>query len=298
MCSTRQLSMIGLLAAVAALATTWPSGGDEPKVSTIHIGLTDTFFRGIPEARGDKPAKQFQSLLQEQTGLKGDVATDIKPADLIQQLKDGKLQLAIFQGFEYAWARQKDRDLKPMMIAVNQKPQLHALIVVRNDNAAASITDLKGKTLAVPRRLHEPCQVFLDRRIAATGSKPKDFFGKILNPTTPEEVVDAVVNGQVDAALSDDVFLDWYKKEKEKRFGRLKIIEKSAAFPAPVVVYRAGGLDDATVARLRKGMLSAKDTPRGMELMKLCQVTSFEPVPEDYDKQLTEIAKAYPAPEK
>ena len=67
-------------------------------------------------------------------------------------------------------------------------------------------------------------------------------------------------------------------------------------FPAPVVVYRAGGLDEATRDRLRKGMLSAKDNPRGKELMTLCQVTSFEPVPEDYDKLLTEIAKAYPAP--
>ena len=65
-----------------------------------------------------------------------------------------------------------------------------------------------------------------------------------------------------------------------------------------LVAYRAGALDDTTLERLRKGMLSAKDNPRGVELMTLCQMTSFEPVPDDYDKLLTEIAKAYPAPAK
>jgi ABC-type phosphate/phosphonate transport system substrate-binding protein len=101
----------------------------------------------------------------------------------------------------------------------------------------------------------------------------------------------------VDAALIDGVFLDWYEKHKPARHAKLKLVEKSEVFPATVVVYRAGALGEATRDRLRKGMLSAKDNPRGVELMEMCQMTSFEPVPDDYDKLLAEIAKAYPAPE-
>ncbi len=295
---TRRGLAAGLLAAgLAGMMTGPPAAGEQPKADVIRIGLTDTLFRDNPEARTEKAAKPFKSLLEAQTGLSGEVAPNIKPDELARQLKDGKVQLGIFQGFEFAWARQKDADLKPLMIAVNRQQHLRAMIAVRTDSAAAGLGDLKGKTIAVPRRIREHCQLFLDRRCAAAGSAPKDFFAKVLTPATGEEAADAVVNGQVDAALLDSVFLDWYEKNKAARYARLKLVEKSPVFPATVIAYRAGALSDATLERLRKGMLSAKDNPRGVELMELCQMTSFEPVPDDFDKLLTEIAKAYPAPE-
>jgi len=289
---------LGLVAGLAGLMAGPRAIGEEPKEVTVRIGLTDSLFRNNPEARLEKTARPFQSLLEAQSGLKGEVVSNIKPDDLAQQLTDGKVQIAIFQGFEFAWARQKDANLKPLMLAVNQQQHQRALILVRNDSAAASLADLKGKTIAVPRRGRENCQLFLDRRCKAIGKEPKDFFAKILTPNAAEEAVDAVVNGQVDAALTDTCFLDWYEKHKAARFARLKVVEKSEVFPATVVAYRAGAIDDATLRRLREGMVSAKDNPRGVELMTLCQMTSFDPVPDDYDKLLTEIAKAYPAPEK
>jgi ABC-type phosphate/phosphonate transport system substrate-binding protein len=288
----------GVLAVgLAGLMAAPPAAGEQPKGDVIRIGLTDTLFRDNPEARAEKAAKPFKSLLEAQTGLSGEVAPGIKPDDLGRQLKDGKVQLAIFQGFEFAWARQKDPDLKPLMIAVNRQQHLRALVAVRADSAAGGLGDLKGKTIAVPRRIREHCQLFLDRRCEALGKPTKEFFAKVLTPTAGEEAVDAVVNGQVDAALIDGVFLDWYEKHKPARYAKLKLVEKSAVFPATVVVYRAGALGEATLDRLRKGMLSVKDNPRGVELMELCQMTSFEPVPDDYDKLLKEIAKTYPAPE-
>jgi ABC-type phosphate/phosphonate transport system substrate-binding protein len=297
--STRRWLAAGLLVAgLAGLVTGRPAAGEDPKGGKITIGLTDTLFRDNLEARSEKAARPFKSLLESQTGLSGEVVPNLKPEDLARQLKDGKLQLAIFQGFEFAWAREKDPDLKPLMIAVNQKPHLLATVVVRDNSGAASLADLKGKTIAAPRRAREHCQLFLDRRCEALGKPPREVFAKVLTPAAAEEAVDAVVNGQVDAALTDAIFLDWYEKHKPARFARLKVVEKSAVFPAVAIVYRAGALDDATLGKLHKGMLSAKDNPRGVELMTLCQMTSFEPVPDDYDKLLTEIAKKYPAPGK
>ena len=85
---------------------------------------------------------------------------------------------------------------------------------------------------------------------------------------------------------------------KPARFAKLKVVEKSEAFPAAIVAYCAHALDETTLRRFREGMLSAKDNPRGVQLMTLCQMTSFEPVPEDYDKVCKEIARAYPPPGK
>jgi ABC-type phosphate/phosphonate transport system substrate-binding protein len=158
-----------LAAGLAGLVTGPPAAGEQPKEGAIRIGLTATLFRDNPEARADKAAKPFQSLLEAQTGLSGEVAPGIKPDELGRQLKDGKVQLAIFQGFEFAWARQQDPDLKPLMIAVNRQQHLRALVAVRAGSGVRGLGDLKGKTIAVPRRIREHCQLFLDRRCEALG---------------------------------------------------------------------------------------------------------------------------------
>jgi ABC-type phosphate/phosphonate transport system substrate-binding protein len=288
------LVMTGLI----ALAPAVPAAGEEAKTSTVRIGLAATLFRDTPDALVQTMMRPFKSLMEAQTGLSGDLVPCVKPDELGQQLKDDKLQLAVFNGIEFAWARQKTPELEPLMLAVNHQKYLRAYIVVRDDSSAAGLADLKGKSLAVPRRTREHCHVYLERRCAALGKEPKDFFGKVTAPANMELAVDAVVNGAVDAVLIDGCFLAWYEERKPARFAKLKVIEKSEEFPATIVAYCAHALDEATLRRFREGMLSAKDNPRGVQLMTLCQMTSFEPVPDDYDKLLKDIVKAYPPPER
>ncbi len=296
----RWLGCVALVvtAGLAGLAPTRPAAGEEVKTTTpMRVGLTGSLFRDMPEALVKTMARPFKSLMESQTGLCGELVTGVKPDELGPRLKDDKLQLAVYQGFEFAWAKEKMPELKPLMIAVNQQKDLHAFVVVRDDGPA-KLADLKGKSIAVPRRTREHCHLFLERHCEALGKPSKEFFGKVLSPFAAEEAVDAVVNGQVDAALADGCFLTWYEKNKPARYAKLRLVEKSEVFPAAVVAYYANALDEATLRRFRDGMLSAKDNPRGVELMTLCQMTSFEPVPEDYDKVCKEIARAYPPPEK
>jgi ABC-type phosphate/phosphonate transport system substrate-binding protein len=296
----QRLGLIALViaAGLAALAPGLPVAGEEMKTSTVRIGVTGSLFRDTPEVLMLPMMRPFKSLMESQTGLSGELVPGVQPEELGQRLKDDKLQLAVYQGFEFAWARQKFADLRPLMIAVNQHKYLRAYVVARDDGGAAKLADLKGKTITVPKRTRAHCHLFLERRCEAAGKDVKDFFAKTLTPLSAEEGIDAVVNGQVDAALADGCFLGWYEKNKPARFARLKVIEKSEVFPATVVAYYANALDEATLRRFREGMLSAKDNARGVQLMTLCQMTSFEPIPDDYDKLLTDIARAYPPPEK
>jgi ABC-type phosphate/phosphonate transport system substrate-binding protein len=298
--TVRRLGWAALIVAAGLVGLVPPrsAAGDEEKISTVRIGLTCTLFRDTPDALVLTMMRPFRSLMEAQTGISGELVPGVKSDDLGQRLKDEKLQLAVFQGFEYAWARQKYPDLKPLMIAVNHQKYLHAYLVVRDDSGAAKLADLKARTIAVPRRSREHCHLFLDRRCEAAGKPTKEFFDKVFTPLTPEEAVDAVVNGQSDSALTDGCILDWYEKRKPERFAKLKVIETSEVFPATVVAYYGDTMDEATLRRFREGMLSAKDNPRSAQLMTLCQMTSFEPIPEDYDKVCKEIAKAYPPPEK
>jgi ABC-type phosphate/phosphonate transport system substrate-binding protein len=272
--------------------------GGEMKTVTVRIGLTETLFRDTPAELVQMVRRPFKSLMETQTGLTGDLVMGVPPDELGRQLKDDKVQLAVFQGIEFAWARQKNADLKPLMLAIKKDKYLRAHLVVRADSTAAKLADLKGKSLAIPLRTREHCRVFLEQRCCdAAGKEPKEFFGKITTPIM-EEAVDDVATGRVDAVLVDATFLSWYEENKSARFAKLKTVDKSEAFPAAIIAYFANALDEATLRRFRDGMLTAKDNPRGVELMSWCQMTSFEPVPDDYDKLLKDIAKAYPPAKK
>ncbi len=289
----------GLAALLVATATVGLApAGEEMKTDTVRIGLASTLFRDTPDALVQTMMRPFRSLMESQTGLSGQLVTGVQPDELGRQLKDEKVQLAVFNGIEFAWARQKSPELTPLMLAVNHQKYLRAFIVVREDSPAARLADLKGKSLGIPRRTREHCRVFLDRRLATLDKQPGDFFAKLTTPVNMEVGVDQVVNGESDAVLIDGCFLSWYEERKPARFAKLRIIEKSEVFPAAVVAYCAHSLDQTTLRRFREGMLSAKDNPRGVQLMTLCQMTSFEPVPDDYEQLLKDIVKRYPPPEK
>jgi ABC-type phosphate/phosphonate transport system substrate-binding protein len=294
--------MLALAALVAAAGTAVPppqcsAGGEEVK-KPVQIGVTGSLFRDVPDSIVRPLMKPFNSLMEMQTGLSGEFVPGVKTEELLGRLKDGKLQLAVYQGFEYAWVREKHPNLKPLMIAVNEQKYLRASVVVRSDSKATRVADLQGKTITIPFRIRDHCKMFLDRCCQESGKDSKDFFAKTCKPLSPEEALDAVVLGDVDAALADAIALDWYKNNRERAFAKLKVLETSEVFPAAVIVYYDKALDEETLRRFREGMLSAKDNPRAVELMTLCQMTSFEPVPGDYEKVCRAIAKTYPPPDK
>jgi ABC-type phosphate/phosphonate transport system substrate-binding protein len=288
------LAALVLAAGLAGLAGAPGAAAEEAvKRDPVKIGLTSTLFREIPPPVVQTIMRPFKSLMESQTGLGGELVPGIPPEALGAQLKDEKIQLAVFHGFEFAWARQKDGNLRPLMIAVNQHAHLRAHLLVRDDCDAAAWADLKGKTLALPRRTREHCHLFLDRRCEKAGEPAGRYF-KVVTPASAEDGLDAVVNGKAHAVVADGTFLQWYRERKPDRFARLKTLEQSEVFPAGVIAYYADSLDETTLRRFREGMIGAKDNPRGQQLMGLCQITSFEPIPDDYDRLLTAIAKAYP----
>ena len=78
--------------------------------------------------------------------------------------------------------------------------------------------------------------------------------------------------------------------------GRLKVIQNSEVFPTACIAYRKGALDEAVLKKFKDGMVSANKNDRGRSLMGQWQITGFEAVPDDYDRTIADILKAYPAP--
>jgi ABC-type phosphate/phosphonate transport system substrate-binding protein len=240
--------------------------------------------------------RPFGSLMQSQTGINGELVPVKTVDELGKQIAEDKIQLGVFHGFEFAWARQKHPELQPLMIAVNQNAHLKALVLVRDDCNAQTLGDLKGQKLALPARSREHCRLYLDHHCRQCDCEMKQLFDKITTPANYEEAMDDLVDDQVQVTIVDNVAMEAFKRRKPGRFAKLKVLHESEIFPAAVIAYRPGALDDGTVKKFRDGLLTAGQTPVGRQLMTLWQLTAFEGVPADYEQLLTDIGKAYPAP--
>src|SRR5207237_918546 len=154
----------------------------------------------------------------------------------------------------------KHPELRPLMIAVNQQRHLQAFVIVRSDSQATSFKDLQDKPFALPRQTREHCNLYLERECQSARKAPRVYFSKITNPPNSEEAIDDLFDGVVQAAVVDDVSLDSYKRRKPGRFAKLKVLQTSEIFPAAVVAYRPGAIDEARLKRFREGMMNANRT--------------------------------------
>src|SRR5262249_53934916 len=156
-------------------------------------------------------------------------------------------------GFEFAWARQKNPELRPLVIAVCQHRQLHAHLVVQKDSPIAGWADLKGKVLALPRLTREHCHLYLERHCPGAPGDPRKLFSQVSPPPSPEDALADVVDGTAQATIVDRIALDEYQQRKPARANRLRVLQQSEPFPAAVVAFQPGSLDEAALRRFRDG---------------------------------------------
>jgi len=268
--------------------------GDGPP-EPIRVSITRSFFRDVPEGVAQVARQAFPALMKVQTGLSCKLEPPPDFELLAEKLNKDQLHVAVFQGVEFAWVMKKYPQLRPLVIAVNGKPNRQAYLIVSQNFQGTGFADLKGKQLALALGSREHCYLFLQHNCQSQGQEPEDFFSRIAKPNA-EKALDDVVDDVVQAAVVDSMALHCYQQRKPGRASKLKELQKSDWFPDSVVVYHSGVLDQATLSRFREGLLKADKTALGRQLMTLWSLTSFEKVPAYYEQMLTDISKAYPPP--
>ena len=267
--------------------------------SPVRIAVVDTFFRDIPEPLVRPLVEPLRVLMLAQTGMDGDVVLPKGALQLAQDLADDKIQIALFHGFEYAWAKHQHAELRPLMIALHQERELQVFLMVRADSPVRSFAELQGKPVALPCFCQEHCWIYMERACQAAGqADPKKFFSSLTTPRDPEQGLDELADGKVQAVIVDNVTLNSYQKRKPARSAKLKSVQKSETFPSAVIAYRAGSFDEATIKRLQESLLDGQKTSLGRQLLMLWKLKSLESVPADFDEALNKILKAYPPPER
>ncbi|MBY0458479.1 MAG: phosphate/phosphite/phosphonate ABC transporter substrate-binding protein [Gemmataceae bacterium] len=270
--------------------------GGSPAVAAdppaMKIGLPESMFSGVPQALVQPAARPFQTMLEKQAGLTGEVVVARDHADLAKQLKDGKLDIAVFHGFEYAWVKQNP-ELIPLVVT-NPSVKLQACLVVNTTSKAKGPHELKGEAVAVPGGTKAHCRLYFDQ---LKTNLPEGCCGVAkLKTTSIEEAIDAVADDTCPAVLVDLATLTTYKKLKPGAGACLKVLDESMAFPAGVVVYRKDGFKPADVQKVRDGLVKCVGTPEGQRLTSLWRLKGFEEPNAAYQAELDKCLKAYPAP--
>jgi ABC-type phosphate/phosphonate transport system substrate-binding protein len=272
----------------------------------VRIGLIETIFGETSKETIEAQTEEFKKIMEERTGRKGESkrVTDFRA--LADDLAQGKLDMAVCHGFELAWIKKEypQLELRPLVVAVNEDYYVKALIIVGAKDAAKTVADLKGKTLALSKQTKAYSKLFLERRCEP--QSVTEFFPTIARDYTPrgertkkplnsEAALNLVATGKAQATVVDAVAWNEYKKRNS--IEGLRILEESAEFPATAVVYNPKSVDTETQDSYRKalsefhtGSKAAKD------LLQSWRLTQFKPVPPDYDSRLQAIGATFPPP--
>lgn len=279
-----------LLAAMVAMAAT-------PSDNTVRIGMLKSMFREVSPALFQAMSVPFQSVVESQTGLKGQLVI-IDNAELMRQkLTEGELQLGVFHGFEFAWMKMKEQKLEPLMLVSVNPNMLQAVVVVQKDCPAKGVAECRGQKLAIPTSTREHTRLFLQRRLRHCGAKScQEFFPTSAEPTSIEDALDDVVDGVTQVAVTDRAALQMFERRKPGRYARLRVLESSEPFPPSVIAFGQGNVDKSVQDKFRGGMATAHNTALGKHLMGLMKISGFEPVPANFDQRMAETVKAYPPP--
>ncbi|MFO0926257.1 MAG: PhnD/SsuA/transferrin family substrate-binding protein [Gemmataceae bacterium] len=288
----------GCLALLIAVSLPGPTSGANNNLSSLRIGLVDTLGQGIPRALVFNVLSPFKSLMEEQTGLTSEIVSGGDAVGLAAKLRDDKVQLAVFHGHEFAWAKLADPKVRAMALCVNRGPTMRAVLVVRKDSRHTTTADLRGKTVNLAKLNRAHCRLFLERRCVRPGMTPAAFFGRLNTPLDIFDSLDGVVAGRAAAAVVDATSLEDYARTSPGRARSLRVLTESEPFPCGVLACYEGKLPAGEIKRIQEGLLSAGDSARGKEVLKALRITGFELPPDDHDAALTAIAKAYPPVEK
>jgi ABC-type phosphate/phosphonate transport system substrate-binding protein len=273
-----------------------PARGQPAKIDILRIGSTGSLTGNADSPREKAGTETLRSFIKDETGMKNEVLPKKNWQDLAGNLAKGEVHLGVFAGYEFAWLKEKNADLKPLALGVNGYRYPSAHLMAKSDSPARDFAGLQGQSLALPVTNQSFLRLFLERRSEAAGKKVESFFSQIVSPDTVEDALDDVVDGKVQVTAVDQAAYEAYKRRKPGRFKQLKEVVRSERFPPIVVAYYGSTLDADTLRRFKDGLLGAAGKPKGETLLTLSHLTGFEAVPDDFARMLAATRKAYPPP--
>jgi ABC-type phosphate/phosphonate transport system substrate-binding protein len=283
-----------LLVFLAMMSPSITLGGDASKPG-VRIAMPDTLFPDMSNAARLIGGKAYQNLLGARAGVPVEVVHLPDAATMAEQLDQGKLQLGVFQGFEFAWAKEKCADLRPLVVAVPHC-EIRVCLLVRADSKMASVADLDGKKVGIPAGTRDYARMYLEKLRAAEATAAEIDF-ELVKPDDADEALEDVIDGKLSAAVVTEASRSSFQDNKPGRYRRLKLLARSPTWPLAVIAYKKGLVDTNVLNSCAAGFTGAEGDIHFAVPLRVMQLKGFAAVPRDYSEQLAEILRAYPAPD-
>ena len=281
-----------MLALAGALAVPAEQG----KIDVLRIGTSGTLSEEVSGPKEKSAMETLKRFIKDQTGLDNEILRQKDWRELTDKLAKGQMHLGVYQGYEFAWAQEKNADLKPLALAVNVELYPIVYVITQKTSKTKDFAGLQGQTLALPATGQRYLQLFIEHQCQAAGKTPEKFFSKITHPDNIEDAIDDVVDGVVNVAVADKSALEAFKRRKPARFAKLKEVAKSQRLPPVTIACYGKFVDDATLSRLKDGLLGASKKEQGETVLTLFRLTGFQLPPDDFGKILAETRKTFPPP--
>lgn len=285
----KRVFLIAFLAACFA-----PSIGLAEDKDVLRIGVPRTLLREIPPALVTYAGEAFKDLIKTQSGLNGQVVHEEDSIAVSRDLNAGKLQIGLFLGHEFAWAKEKYPMLEPLICTVPRTKDVQAYLLVRHDCKGVNLADLKGTRLVLATGMRDHPRMFLEGRRALEMKGAE--FGTTGNADTQHDAIHKVLENEADVTAVDSAAWAYFEKLYPGPCQNLRVLARSEVFPPNVIAYKKGSLDDATVKAIRDGLASAHENAKAKRMMSVIRLERFDIPPENYSEMLKACLKAYPKP--
>lgn len=209
----------------------------------LRLAITD--LEGLEQLQREFGA--FREVLNEKTGLNIEFFPVSSRTAAVEAMRSGKVELVLTGPAEYVVFQSR---IKTVPVVGFSRPDYYGEIIVLAESGIRSISDLKGKKIAMgdvgsTSKHLAPMQLLKDNGI---------------DPLKDLEVVhtsvklgwEALKRGDVAAfATTDDKFKSLRAKETEMEPGAFKVIGRGPDLPNDILLARAD-LDSAVVAKLKE----------------------------------------------
>jgi ABC-type phosphate/phosphonate transport system substrate-binding protein len=264
---------------------------NEPR-NKIRIGTIGAI---APGAKGEAGEASLKGFVQTESQLTAEIIRQQNWQQLADQLGDKKLEVGVFQGQEFAWAKERQPSIKPLALAVHSHRYPVIYIIIAKSDSTKTFEGLRGRAVTVPEGARY-LRLFVEQQAQGAGQHADAFFSKIDSSDTSEAALDDVVDGDVAAAVVDRAALDMFKRRKPARFAMLKDVSQSRPILPPIIAFADGSIDEATRKKFQTGLVNANKKVRGQSILSAFKLTGFEVPPADFDNVAKDTLQTFPKP--
>src|ERR1700722_3782286 len=118
--------------------------GQGTNLKVLRIGSTISGLSKIDPKKEEANLQTLKSFIKDETGLPNEIVRVSDWSELADKMAKGDVQLGAFEGFEFAWAQEKNPALKPLALAVNKYPFPVVYLLVNKTKGPKDFAGLAG----------------------------------------------------------------------------------------------------------------------------------------------------------